>query len=109
MTLWWSVSGSPFQRRERVRVQRFAVAVQRDHDREADCRLRRRHRHHEEHDHLPFGRAERAAERHERQIHGVQHDFHRQQNRDDVPPHKHAGRSNGEENRREDEVMAERG
>src|SRR2546423_7650507 len=99
---------SPSEARERVGVQRFAVAEQADHDREADGRFRRRHRHHEEHDDLAVRRAERPAERDERQVDGIQHDLDRQENRDQVAPHEHAGRADGEENRREHEVVIER-
>src|SRR5262245_33614901 len=44
---------SPFERRERVGVERFAGAEERDHEREADGGLGRRDRHHEEGDDLP--------------------------------------------------------
>src|SRR5581483_5815027 len=98
----------PLQFRERVRVQRFLVPEQADHDREADRRLRRRDRHDEEHDDLPVGRPERAAERHEREVHRVQHDFDRQQDRDQVAADEHAGGADREQDRREHEVVVER-
>ena len=49
-----------------------------------------------------------AAERHERQVHGVQHDLDRQQDRDQVAAQEHAGRADGEQHRRDDQVVAER-
>ena len=49
-----------------------------------------------------------AAERDERQVHGVQHDLDRQQDRDQVAPQEHAGRADGEQDRRHDQVVAER-
>ena len=94
-----------FSIRERVGVQRLAVPEQRDHDRQADRRLGRRHRHDEEHDHLAVGAAERAPERHERQVHGVQHDLDRQQDRDEVAAHEHAGRADREQDRRQHEIV----
>src|SRR6266511_1198510 len=84
-----STSSSPFQRRPGVGVQRFLVAEERDDDRQTDGRFRRRHGHHEEHDDLPVGRSERAPERDERQVHRVQHDLDRQENRDQVAPDEH--------------------
>ena len=58
-----------FNEREGVGVERFAVAEQRDDDRQADRGFGGGHGHDEEHDDLPVDGAERAAERHERQVH----------------------------------------
>ena len=49
----------------------------------------------------PSADAERAAERDERQVHGVQHDLDRQQDRDQVAAHEHAGRADREQDRRQ--------
>src|SRR3954468_2306719 len=97
----------PFQHRERFGVQRLTMAKQRDHDRQADRRLGRRDGHHEEHDDLSVSGAQRAAERDECQVHRVQHDLDRQQNRDQVPPHEPTGRANREQDRRQDQVIVE--
>src|SRR5476649_1136216 len=50
---------SPFQARERIRVERFLVAEQADHDRETDGGFGGRDGHHEEHDDLAVRGAER--------------------------------------------------
>src|SRR5262249_30648952 len=100
--------GSPFQHRERIRIERLAMSKQVDDDREADRGFRGRDRHHEEHDDLPFGRAERPAKRDKRQIDGVQHDFDRQEDRDEIPPKEDAGRADREEDRRKHEVVVQR-
>src|SRR5580765_2664578 len=79
-----SSSISPLQARERRRIERLAMPEQADHDREADGGFGRGDGHHEEHDDLPVGRAKRAAEGDKAQVHRVQHDLDRQQDRDDV-------------------------
>src|SRR5262245_39925883 len=96
---------SPLQGSKRFRVQRLAMAEQADDESEADRRLRRRDRHHEEGDDLAVGGPELPAERHKRQVHRVQHDFHRQQQRDQVAPQKDAGRSDREQQTRQDEIV----
>src|SRR5579864_8000830 len=75
---------SPLQHRERVGVQRFPMPEEGDHDCEPDGRLGGGDGHHEEHDDLPVSGAQRAAESHERQVDGIQHDLDRQQNGDEV-------------------------
>ena len=47
------------------------------------------------------------AEGHERQVHGVQHNFHRQQNRDQVPAEEDAGGANREQHRGHDQVVVQ--
>src|SRR5215467_3526366 len=102
-----SSNESPFQARKRRGIQRLAVPEQRDHDRQPDRGLGGGHGHHEEHDDLAVGRAQRAAERHEAEVHGVQHDLDRQQDRDDVAADQHARRPDREQNRRQDEVVVQ--
>src|SRR5688572_13131084 len=99
---------SPFQRRERVGIERFAMPEERDDQRQPHRRFRRGHGHDEERDDLPIDVPAIASKRHEREVHGVQHDFDRQQNRDQIAPQEHAGGANGEQNRRDDEVVAQR-
>src|SRR5688572_30257468 len=70
-------TGSPLQGRERFGIERLAMAEQRDHERQADRRFRGGHGHHEEGDDLPVDLAPLAAEGHERQVDGVQHDLDR--------------------------------
>src|SRR5687767_6810869 len=99
---------SPLERPECVGVERFAVAEQRDHDCQAHRGLGGRHGHHEEGDDLAVDIAAKAPEGDERQVHRVQHDLDRQQNRDQVLAQEHAGRADREEDRRDDQVMTER-
>src|SRR6266853_2825846 len=103
-----SSSMSPLQASERLGVQRLAMAEQADDDREADGGFGCGHGHHEEHDDLAVGCAERAAERDEAQVHRVQHDLDREQDRDDVAADQHTRRADGEQDCRQDEVVAER-
>src|SRR3954469_22293967 len=98
----------PFQARERVRVERLAVTEQPDHDREADGGLRGGDRHHEEHDDLAVGGAQRSPECDEGQVHGVQHDLDRQQDRDQVAAHEHTGRADAEQHPRQHEIVGQR-
>src|SRR4051812_34717162 len=103
------IAALPLQRREGVRVERLAMPEQRDHDAEADCRFGSRHSHHEEDDDLSLDGAGRASERHERKVHGIQHDLDREQDRDQVAADEHAGRPDGEQHGRENQVFVERG
>jgi hypothetical protein len=64
---------------------------------EADGGFGRGHGHDEERDDLAVHVPELAAERHERQVHGVQHDLDRQQQRDDVAAQEDARRADGEQ------------
>src|SRR5215471_2945301 len=98
---------SPFERRERVRVQRFLVPEERDDDRQARRGFSRRHGHDEEHDDLPVDRSEIAIDRDERQVDGVQHHLDREQDRDEVAAQKHARGPDREQHGREDQVAVE--
>src|SRR5262245_31412332 len=86
-----SSSMSPLQRRERIGAERLPVAEERNHERQPDGRLGRRDGHDEEHDDLPVDGAAVAADRHEHQVHRVQHDLDRQEDRDQVAAEEHAG------------------
>src|SRR6185312_2077197 len=98
---------SPLQAREGVGGQRLAMTEHADEDREADRGFGGGDGHDEEHDDLPVGGAERPAERDEAQVHRVQHDLDRQKDRDEVAADEHAGRADGEQNRREHEVVVQ--
>src|SRR5687767_8973698 len=81
---------------------------ERDDQRQPDRRFRGGHRHHEERDDLAVHVAPVAAECDERQVHRVQHDLDREQNRDQIPAKEHSGGADGKENRRNDQVMMQR-
>src|SRR5689334_19756286 len=95
----------PLQAREGFGVQRLAVTEQGDDDREADGGFRGGDGHHEEHDDLAVGGAERAAEGDEREVHRVQHDLDRQQDRDQVAADEHAGGADRKQDGRHDQVV----
>src|SRR4029450_4781202 len=65
-------------------------------------------RHTEQLDRLTLGRAEMAAGGDEGQVHRVQHDLDRQQDRDQVAAQEHADRADGEQDPREDQEMVQR-
>ena len=69
---------------------------QSDDERQSDRGFGGGHRHHEERDDLSVDLAELTAEGHERQVDRVEHDFNRQQQRDQVAAQEYAGRANGE-------------
>src|SRR5690606_22039650 len=94
-------TGSPFESRERLGVERLPMAEQGNDEREADGRLGGGDGHHEEGDDLPVHGALLAAEGHEGQVHRVQHDLDGEQQRDDVAAQEDAGRAEGEEQPRE--------
>ena len=67
-----------------IDIQRFAIAEHRDHQSQAHGGFRGRNDQHKENENLAADLSMLAGERHERQVHRVQHDFHRQQQGDDV-------------------------
>src|SRR5262245_27530209 len=83
------------------------MAVQRYHDRQSDSGFRRSHRHDEEHDDLSFNAAVLTAECDEREVHRVEHDLDRQQNRDQIPPQEHTRRADRKEHHGYKQVMSE--
>src|SRR6187401_616563 len=81
---------------------------QRDDDREADGGLGGGDGHHEERDDLAVDVAGETPERHEREVHGVQHDLDREQDGDQVTAQEHTRRADGEQDRRDDQIVTER-
>src|SRR5690606_26420931 len=77
-------------------VDRIGVSEYRDDDREADSGLRRGDRDHEEDDDLTIDSRIRR-ERHEREVHRIQHQLDAHEENDRVPPDEGAGRSDREE------------
>src|SRR5207249_7863707 len=66
-----------------LQVDRPLVAVDREDDRQADRRLSGGHRHHEEHEDLARY-AERLRQRHEREVHGVEHQLYAHEDDDGI-------------------------
>src|SRR5215471_11873971 len=99
---------SPLERRKGVGAQRLAMTEERDHQREPDRRFGGRDRHDEERDDLAVHRALEAADRHERDVDGVEHDLDRQQDRDQVAPQEDTRRADGEQHARQDQEVVER-
>src|SRR6266851_6648908 len=92
-----------------VHVDRAQVAEERDEDREPDRRLGRRHREDEEHEHLAGEVAQLVREGDEVRVDGKQHQLDRHQQDDEVlPVEEDADHADREEERAEDEVMAQR-
>src|SRR5688572_18574499 len=103
-----SASTSPLQGSKRIRVQRLAMTEKRDDESESNGRFRGGDGHDEERDDLSVEVAVVAAEGDKRQVHGVQHDLDRQQDRDQVAPEEHACRADGEQRRRQNQIVTER-
>src|SRR3954469_19402291 len=76
-----------------------------DDDAESDRDLGGRDRQHEEHDHLAANVVERAGERHEREVHRVEHELDAHEHHQHVAPGEEADRADGEEQRGEHEVV----
>src|SRR5688572_27254614 len=87
----------PLQRGKGIGVERLAVTEQRDDQGKADSGFSRGHGHDEEGDDLPVQVTGETAEGDEGQVHGVQHDLDRQQDRDQVLAQEHADRADGKE------------
>src|SRR6478736_2347582 len=99
---------SPFERRERFGIERFAMAEEPDHERQADRGFSRRDGHHEERDDLAVDRALLPPEGDKGEVDGVQHDFNRHQQRDQVAAQEHAGRADREQQPGQHQVVADR-
>src|SRR6187455_1869631 len=84
------------------------MAEEGDDEREADGGFRRRNGHHEKDDDLSVDVAVVTAEGDEGQVHGVQHDLDREQDRDQVAAQEDAGHAEREQYGRDDQVVAER-
>src|SRR5690606_20853689 len=74
-------------------------------DRQADHDLRGGHHHHEEGDDLTVQVAVHAGERDERQVRRVQHQLDAHEHHERVAAHEHAERPDGEQDRRERQVV----
>src|SRR5689334_1945914 len=84
------------------------MAEQRDHERKTDRGFSGGDGHHEEGDDLAVDVGPLAAEGDEREVDGVEHELDRQQQGDQVAAQEHAGGTDGEQQARQDEVMANR-
>src|SRR5687768_7858718 len=100
-----SSNASPLERGIGVRIERLPMPEERNHDGETDRGLRGRHGHDEERDDLPVDASLIAAQRHERQVHRVEHHLDREHHGDQVAAQEHAGRADREEHAREQQVV----
>src|SRR5262249_45490970 len=82
-----------------VHREPLAYAEDRDDDGKPDGNLGRRHRHHKEHQSLPVGIAGPLAERHQREVRGIQRQFDGHENHEWVPANDDTDHTNGEERR----------
>ncbi len=87
----------PFQQIASVDIQRLSIAEHRNDQSQTHGGFRCRNDKHKENKYLAADQSVLAGKRHERQVHGVQHDFHRQQQRDDVAFEKEAQHSDEEQ------------
>src|SRR5262245_25241532 len=101
-------TSSPFERGEGLGIERLPVAEQADDQRQADGGLGGGHGHDEEGDDLAVDVALLPPEGDEREVDGVEHDLHRQQQRDQVAAQEHPCRADGEEQARQRQVVANR-
>jgi hypothetical protein len=67
-----------------VHIERFAIPEHRNHERKSDRCLSGCDHQHEKHKDLSADLSVVAGERNKREVDGVKHDLHRQQQRDDV-------------------------
>src|SRR5688572_19600381 len=96
----------PPQQVEVLDVDRLGVAEDRDDDREPDRRFRGSHGHHEEDEDLSLD-PDRARERNEREVHGVEHELDAHEQDDRVAADHHAEDADREQDRRKDERFRE--
>ena len=81
------VHAQPFSRPDVVGGGAPPAPEDGDDDREADRHLGRRHHEREEHDDLAADVVERAGERHEREVRGVEHELDAHEHHQHVAPH----------------------
>ncbi len=82
------------------------MSIDGDHDRQPDRRFRGRHGHHEEDDDLAVP-SQLLGERHEREIHGVEHELDAHEDHDRVPPQQHARDAEAEQDRRDRQGLSQ--
>src|SRR5215213_12033985 len=87
-----------------VDVDRQAAPEDRHDQAEADGHLAGGDDHDDQREDLPVAVAVHARERDEREVGGVEHQLDAEQDHERVAPHQHAGDSDGEDQRRDDQV-----
>src|SRR6266566_2235720 len=103
-----SISALEFEQVDAFHVQRLPVARNQDDNSQPHGRFRRRHHNHKQHKNLPIDFSQRLAERHERQIDRVQHQFDGHENRDDVALENKRKHTQSEQDRAQDHVIIRR-
>src|SRR5213594_4363026 len=94
----------PSHHAQLVHREPLADPEDRDDDGQSDGYLGRRHRDHEEHQNLAVGITGSLAERHEREVGGVQSQLDRHENDEWVPANDDTDHTNGEERRGQREI-----
>src|SRR5215218_9868988 len=89
-----------------AQVHRLLMPEDADDDGETNRGFGGRHRHDEE-DHYVAAGAVELGQRHETEIHRIQHQLDAHEEHDGIPPQQHAGHSETEEHRREAQRLAE--
>ena len=104
----WRRLRQRFIKRGFVEVDGLAAAEQADQDRQPDRGLGRRQGDHEEGEHVPLLVAERAREREQRQVAGVELQLDAHQHDEGVAPQQHAGGPDQEQDEGQDQVVGGR-
>src|SRR5687767_3714898 len=99
--------GLPFQQIAPVHVQGLAIPEHRNNQCKPDGCFRCRNNQYKEDKYLPADLAVAAGKGDKRQVDGIQHDFHRQQQRDDVSLQEESQHSQKEQGCAEDEIPVE--
>src|SRR4026207_1623240 len=97
-------SSLPFEEVAPIDIERFAIPEHGDDESQADGRFSRGHNQHEEHKNLTVDLTIAAGERDEGQVHRVEHDFHREEQGNDVPLDEEAQHSQKEQPGAEKEI-----
>src|SRR6185437_3762383 len=90
-----------------LQVDRLIVPEDGQNDRESDRRFSRRHRHDEEGDQVGADSVH-LSQRHEREVHGVEHELHAHEQHDGIPTKQHARNADREQHGGQSESRAEK-
>ncbi len=102
-----SASLLPFEQVELFHVDRGSGPVEGDDDRKPDGDLRSRHRQREKDEHLATKILKVVGERDKINVGRVQHEFHREQNGDDIAPYEHAHDACQEDDGAQNEIVGD--
>src|SRR5438105_6322612 len=99
--------GSQFHRGQVFHMGRLAFAVKRHDQRQADCNLSRSHGDDKKDHHLPIQIIVEPGEGDKSQVGGVEHQFQRHINNEQIAPYNNAQQAEAEEERAHNQVLPE--